>query len=79
MPVCPAGHQMRINAQFKLDHEPTDDPGVTLQLVETLRGLEAAGVAARGADVTLWYCEICDLAEAEFIYPDDDPLPDAVA
>ena len=70
-PACPkCNRAMRLDAQFRLDHEASDHPGTTMQLTEARTALEEAG--AWGADVTLYYCEQCDVAEALFAYPDDE-------
>lgn len=68
-PTCQCGRTMRLEARFRIDHEPADGPRNTLQLVELRTALEQVG--AWGADVTLYYCEPCDVAEAQFAYPDE--------
>jgi len=70
-PTClRCGHPMPLDDHFRLDHQQTDSPGVTMQLVEFRRGLEQAGVDAWGAEVRLYRCGPCDTAEALFVYPD---------
>jgi hypothetical protein len=54
---------MRVKSRFRFDYEPRDTPRDT----ERLRLFEAMGIEL-GADVTLWYCERCDFASAEFAY-----------
>lgn len=74
-PVCKCGRPTRLEDRFKLDHQPTDSPGVTIQLVQLHADLETTGVDAWGAVVTLYYCEPCDAAEAVFDYPDQEVTP----
>ena len=65
-PCSRCGRQTRLEDRFRLDHEAADGPGVTMQLVEIRRDLEDAGVQAWGAEVIVYYCEPCDLAEVSF-------------
>jgi hypothetical protein len=60
---CKAGHEMVVRERFRFDHEPGDTPRDT----ESLRMFKAMGVEL-GTEVTLWYCEACDFALAEFEY-----------
>lgn len=70
VPTCSkCGRTMRVDSTFRLEHEDTDSPGITMQLVQLRADLEEAGVDAMGAEVTVWYCEPCDVAEALFAYP----------
>jgi hypothetical protein len=62
-PSCPSGHVMRVKSRFRFDHEPGDSPRDTQSLVE----FQAMGIEL-GADVTLWYCDECDFASADFDY-----------
>jgi hypothetical protein len=65
---------MQLRTRFKLDHEATDGPGLTMQLVETLQKLREAGAGdSIGAEVAVWVCEPCDAAEAFFAYPERSP------
>jgi hypothetical protein len=57
--------RMPVISRFRFDHEETDDPKVTAWL-ERFR---AMGVEL-GADVTIYYCEPCDVADARFAYED---------
>jgi hypothetical protein len=70
-PTCRCGRTMHVEARFRVDHEAADHPGTTLQLTEARAALEAAG--AWGAEVTLYVCDTCDVAEALFAYPDQAP------
>jgi hypothetical protein len=69
-PTCRCGRAMRPEASFRLEHEDDDHPGTTMQLVATRAELEAVG--AWGTEVTLYYCEPCDIAEAHFAYPEGE-------
>jgi hypothetical protein len=60
---------MRLEHHFRVDHEPDDHPGTTLGLIE----LAAAGDVVFGAEVDAYYCETCDVLEAIFTYPEEDP------
>ena len=68
---CEAGHEMVVHSTFKLDHEETDSARDTANL----RFLESIGVDL-GAEGTLWYCEECDFAQAEFVYPEESVITD---
>jgi hypothetical protein len=54
---------MTVRARFRLDDEATDTPHITEQLAALKR--EVPGLEL-GADVTLYYCAVCDYAQAEF-------------
>jgi hypothetical protein len=72
-PRCNRGHAMRVESRFKLDDEPTDTSHITAQLAGLRAGLKARGLELEfGADVTLYYCAVCDFAEARFDYPDKE-------
>jgi hypothetical protein len=63
---------MHVHSRFRLDDEPTDTPRITAQLAGLRADLERAGLDLElGADVTLYYCQPCDYAQAEFAYPDE--------
>jgi hypothetical protein len=70
-PTCRNGHPMTVRARFRLDDEATDTPHITEQLAALKR--EVPGLEL-GADVTLYYCAVCDYAQAEFAYPDKGTL-----
>jgi hypothetical protein len=55
---------MRVMARFKFDHEDTDTASITARL----QGLADMGVEL-GADVTLYACDACGTAVAEFENP----------
>jgi uncharacterized Zn finger protein (UPF0148 family) len=58
------GRPMRVMARFKFDHEDTDTASITARL----QGLADMGVEL-GADVTLYACDACGTAVAEFENP----------
>lgn len=61
----------RLDDRFRLDHQETDDPGVTMQLIELRRVLQDAGAEASwGAELLLYYCETCDIATVQFHHPE---------
>ena len=62
-PLCDEGHAMRLEQTFRFDHEHGDDPRVT----EALALFQERGIEL-GANVTMWYCEACDVARYEFDY-----------
>jgi hypothetical protein len=68
---CEAGHEMVVDSTFKLDHEKTDSPRDTANL----RWLEEQGIEL-GAEGTLWYCEECDFAHVDFVYPEKSVITD---
>lgn len=63
--TCEKGHAMFVRDRFKFDHEPGDTPRNT----EMLNLFSSMGLQL-GAEVTLWYCQECDYAQAEFDYED---------
>ena len=71
-PTCGrCGRPMRLESLFTVSHEDGDHPGTTMQLTEARAMLEAVG--AWGAQVTLYVCDPCDVAEALFGHPEEDP------
>ncbi|MCI0548861.1 MAG: hypothetical protein L0027_16460 [Candidatus Rokubacteria bacterium] len=69
-PSCPQGHVMIVRSRFRFDHEPGDTPEDRAGL-ERLRALEIA----LGAEVTLWRCLECGVADARFQYPQKASAP----
>jgi hypothetical protein len=57
---------MTITNRFRFDHEPGDSARDTLRLAQ----FAAMGIKL-GADVTVWYCAACDVAEADFKHPEN--------
>jgi hypothetical protein len=71
-PACErCGRPTRLEDRFRLDHEQTDGPGLTLQLIETRNTVEQSGVDMWGAEVRVFYCEPCDVAEMHFLQEDE--------
>jgi hypothetical protein len=64
-PCDKCGGPMIVRERFKFDHEPGDSAHDTMTLLE----FRAAGLEL-GADVTLWYCQACDIAVADFDHGD---------
>jgi hypothetical protein len=62
---CDRGHAMRVTDRFRFD----DEPGDSAHDSDALARFRAMGIEM-GADVTVWYCDACDFATAEFVYPD---------
>ena len=58
-PACTkCGRTMALHDRFTFDHEPADDPGVTMQLVEALEFAKRTGMETMiGAEVIVYYCE----------------------
>lgn len=69
-PCARCDRPTRLEDRFTFEHEATDGPGVTMQLVEMRRHLQQAGVEAWGAEVLLYHCQPCDVAEAYFLKPE---------
>jgi hypothetical protein len=63
---CPECGQPRERREFGFDHEASDSARDTIHL----QILKRLGVEL-GAQVTVWFCPPCDLAEAVFVYPGD--------
>jgi hypothetical protein len=75
-PACDrCGRPTRLEDRFRLDHQATDDPAVTMQLVELRQILADAGVDTWGTDVLVYYCEPCDTAVAHFPAPPEEETP----
>lgn len=72
-PACDkCGRPMRLEGRYKLDHEDTDSPAMTMALVNLLEDLRQSGAAdSIGADIALWVCDPCDIAVALFSYPEE--------
>jgi len=64
---CARAHPMRVISRFRFDHEASDAAQDSL----ALRRFKQLGFEL-GAAVTVWYCRLCDTAEAEFRYPERD-------
>jgi hypothetical protein len=59
---------MRLINQFRFDHEPGD----SVRDTTILRQLTAMGIEL-GAHVSVWYCQPCDLMDADFDAPTAAP------
>jgi hypothetical protein len=54
---------MHVAERFRFDHEAGDDARTTAEL----EAFRRAGIEL-GAAVTVYYCPICDVADADFDY-----------
>lgn len=71
-PLCDqCGQPTHLHDRFRLGHEPADGAGVTMQLVELLHKLKESGIESEGAELRVFVCDPCDIAEILFVHADD--------